>query len=73
MYIKFISITPCFIQTSILIFSNNSQAINKVQKWFVEETRMGIPVDFTNERIHGMNYDRGTPQKHRANKKPGCG
>ena len=43
----------------ILVFSNNPLAINKVQKWFVEETRMGIPVDFTNERIRGINYDRG--------------
>ena len=33
---------------------------------------MGIPVDFTSERIHGINYDRGTPQKYRANKKSGC-
>jgi beta-glucosidase len=26
----------------------------------VEETRMGIPVDFTNEGIHGLNHDRAT-------------
>ena len=28
-------------------YSTHAEAINKVQKWFIEETRMGIPVDFT--------------------------
>jgi beta-glucosidase len=42
-------------------FSKHASAINTVQKWFVEETRMGIPVDFTNEGIHGLNHDRATP------------
>ncbi|TSD67499.1 beta-glucosidase [Inquilinus sp. KBS0705] len=42
-------------------FSKHAAAINTVQKWFVEETRMGIPVDFTNEGIHGLNHDRATP------------
>jgi beta-glucosidase len=32
-----------------------------VQRWFVEETRLGIPVDFTNEGIHGLCHDRATP------------
>lgn len=36
---------------------NNRQAI---QRWFVEETRLGIPVDFTNEGIRGLNHDRAT-------------
>jgi beta-glucosidase len=27
----------------------------------VEETRLGIPVDFTNEGIHGLTHDRATP------------
>ena len=35
-------------------YSRHAEAINTVQKWFVEETRMGIPVDFTNEGIHGL-------------------
>lgn len=35
----------------------NRQAI---QRWFVEETRLGIPVDFTNEGIRGLNHDRAT-------------
>ncbi|MDB5134702.1 MAG: beta-glucosidase, partial [Mucilaginibacter sp.] len=41
-------------------YSKHAAAINTVQKWFVEETRMGIPVDFTNEGIHGLNHDRAT-------------
>lgn len=31
-----------------------------VQRWFVEETRLGIPVDFTNEGIRGLCHDRAT-------------
>jgi beta-glucosidase len=42
-------------------FSKHAAAINTIQKWFVEQTRMGIPVDFTNEGIHGLNHDRATP------------
>jgi len=42
-------------------FSKHADAINTVQHWFVEETRLGIPVDFTNEGIHGLNHDRATP------------
>jgi beta-glucosidase len=41
-------------------FSKHAAAINTIQKWFVEETRIGIPVDFTNEGIHGLNHDRAT-------------
>jgi beta-glucosidase len=41
-------------------YSKHAGAINTVQKWFVEETRLGIPVDFTNEGIHGLNHDRAT-------------
>lgn len=42
-------------------YSKHASAINTIQKWFVEETRLGIPVDFTNEGIHGLNHDRATP------------
>ncbi|MNK25659.1 Periplasmic beta-glucosidase precursor [compost metagenome] len=42
-------------------FSKHAEAINTVQRWFVEETRLGIPVDFSNEGIHGLNHDRATP------------
>lgn len=42
-------------------FSKHASAINTVQMWFVEETRLGIPVDFSNEGIHGLTHDRATP------------
>lgn len=42
-------------------FSNHAEAINAVQRWFVEETRLGIPVDFSNEGIHGLNHTKATP------------
>lgn len=34
--------------------SKHAWALNKVQSFFVEETRLGIPVDFTNEGIRGV-------------------
>lgn len=42
-------------------FSNHAKAINQIQRWFVEETRLGIPVDFSNEGIHGLNHTKATP------------
>ncbi len=42
-------------------FSNHAEAINRIQRWFVEETRLGIPVDFSNEGIHGLNHTKATP------------
>ncbi len=42
-------------------YSKHAEAINTIQKWFIEETRLGIPVDFTNEGIHGLAHDRATP------------
>jgi len=42
-------------------YSTHAEAINTVQKWFVEETRMGIPVDFTNEGVHGLCHEKATP------------
>jgi beta-glucosidase len=42
-------------------YSKHAEAINTIQRWFVEETRLGIPVDFSNEGIHGLNHDRATP------------
>lgn len=41
-------------------YSRHAEAINQTQKWFIEETRLGIPVDFTNEGIHGLAHDRAT-------------
>jgi beta-glucosidase len=40
--------------------STHADAINTVQRFFVEETRLGIPVDFTNEGIRGLCHDRAT-------------
>src|SRR5260221_1661342 len=42
-------------------FSRHAEAINTIQRWFIEQTRLGIPVDFTNEGIHGLCHDRATP------------
>jgi len=41
-------------------FSNHVDAINTTQRWFVEETRLGIPVDFTNEGIRGLCHYQAT-------------
>ncbi len=42
-------------------FSNHVEALNTIQRWFIEETRLGIPVEFTNEGIHGLNHTKATP------------
>lgn len=36
-------------------------ALHEVQKFFVEETRLGIPVEFSTEGIHGLNHTKATP------------
>ncbi|MBN1924696.1 MAG: glycoside hydrolase family 3 C-terminal domain-containing protein [Prolixibacteraceae bacterium] len=41
-------------------FSNHAEAINIIQEWFIENTRLGIPVDFTVEGIRGLAHDRAT-------------
>lgn len=38
----------------------HAKAINEIQKWFIEETRLGIPVDFTNEGIYGACFTGAT-------------
>jgi beta-glucosidase len=40
--------------------SKHAKAINEVQKFFIENTRLGIPVDFTNEGIRGVCHQGGT-------------
>lgn len=42
-------------------FSCHVIAKYAAQRWFVEETRLGIPVDFSNEGIHGLNHTKATP------------
>ena len=34
--------------------SRHAEVVNTVQRFFIEETRLGIPVDFTNEGIRGL-------------------
>ncbi|NDV81768.1 glycoside hydrolase family 3 N-terminal domain-containing protein [Bacteroides sp. 51] len=41
-------------------YSKSVDARQAIQRWFVEETRLGIPVDFTNEGIRGLCHDRAT-------------
>ncbi len=40
--------------------SRHAWALNEVQRFFVEETRLGIPVDFTNEGIRGVEAYKAT-------------
>lgn len=41
-------------------FSKHVDAIQTTQRWFVEQTRLGIPVDFTNEGIRGLCHYQAT-------------
>jgi beta-glucosidase len=38
----------------------HARAINQVQSWFVEQTRLGVPADFTNEGIRGLLHSKAT-------------
>lgn len=40
--------------------SRHAWALNEVQRFFVEETRLGIPTDFTNEGIRGVEAIKAT-------------
>ena len=41
-------------------YVNSVRNRQTIQRWFVENTRLGIPVDFTNEGIRGLCHDRAT-------------
>lgn len=41
-------------------YDKHVEALHTIQRWFVENTRLGIPVDFTNEGIRGVCHDRAT-------------
>ena len=41
-------------------YAKHVDAKHTIQRWFVEKTRLGIPVDFTNEGIRGLCHDRAT-------------
>ena len=43
-----------------LDFKKHVEAKNAIQRWFVEQTRLGIPAEFTNEGIHGFCHSRAT-------------
>jgi beta-glucosidase len=43
-----------------LPWSRHVRAKNEVQKFFVEDTRLGIPVDFTDEGIRGLMHSKAT-------------
>src|SRR5215469_15979808 len=43
-----------------LPFSTHAESINTVQRFFVEQTRLGIPVDFSNEGIRGLAHPHAT-------------
>ena len=36
------------------------EAMNRIQKYFIENSRLGIPVIFTGEALHGISGTRGT-------------
>ena len=40
--------------------SKHAEGLNNVQRWFIEETRLGIPVDFTDEGIRGVEAYKAT-------------
>ncbi|MGH7997111.1 MAG: glycoside hydrolase family 3 N-terminal domain-containing protein, partial [Opitutaceae bacterium] len=40
--------------------SRHARALNEVQRFFIEDTRLGIPADFTNEGIRGLLHTRAT-------------
>lgn len=40
--------------------SRHAWALNEVQRFFIEETRLGIPTDFTNEGIRGVESFKAT-------------
>ena len=47
-----------------LPYSLHARAINEIQRWFIEHTRLGIPVDFTNEGVRGLLHAKSTTFPH---------
>ncbi|MCG8579526.1 MAG: glycoside hydrolase family 3 C-terminal domain-containing protein [Bacteroidales bacterium] len=41
-------------------YNKHVWALNQIQRFFIEETRLGIPVEFTNEGIRGLNHFKAT-------------
>jgi len=40
--------------------ARHNKSMNNIQRFFIEQTRLGIPVDFTNEGIHGLKARKAT-------------
>ncbi len=40
--------------------SKHARAINEIQRFFVEDTRLGVPADFTNEGIYGLCHEKAS-------------
>lgn len=51
---------PLTTETYVWPASTHAWALNTVQRFFVEDTRLGIPVDFTNEGIRGVEAYKAT-------------
>ena len=43
-----------------LPYSLHARAMNEVQRFFIEQTRLGVPADFTNEGIRGLLHSKAT-------------
>mgnify|MGYP001545356847 CR=1 FL=1 len=43
-----------------LPWSLHARALNEVQRFFIERTRLGVPADFTNEGIRGLLHSKAT-------------
>jgi len=43
-----------------LPWGNHTRQLNEIQRWFIEQTRLGIPADFTNEGIRGLLHAKAT-------------
>lgn len=40
----------------LIPFDEHAELMNEIQRWFIENGRLGIPADFTNEGIRGISY-----------------
>lgn len=43
-----------------LPWGQHTRQLNEIQRWFIERTRLGVPVDFTNEGIRGLLHAKAT-------------
>jgi len=43
-----------------LDYAAHARALNEIQRFFIEDTRLGVPADFTNEGIRGLLHQKAT-------------